>query len=163
MQKMPLPIPWGRKMKKISSLSSKVIWHPWIIFISQKVRNKLHLHPLMSLIYCTFFQVLIDLSSTSHLDNTPRWYPLKEQTESLDHGKPHPSQSSQRSPKPSVIKSRSHGIFPDPSKGRRYFKCKKLLPSCSLRIFLSRSACMCNVFGKVGFYWKLFNVVSYKE
>ncbi|MBZ3881771.1 Protein piccolo [Sciurus carolinensis] len=61
-------------------------------------------------------QVLIDLSSTSHLDNTPRWYPLKEQTESIDHGKAHSSQSSQQSPKPSVIKSRSHGIFPDPSK-----------------------------------------------
>nr|XP_030704109.2 protein piccolo-like [Globicephala melas] len=46
----------------------------------------------------------------------PRWYPLKEQTESIDHGKPHSSQSSQQSPKPSVIKSRSHGIFPDLSK-----------------------------------------------
>ncbi|XP_056655452.1 protein piccolo isoform X1 [Monodelphis domestica] len=61
-------------------------------------------------------EVLIELSSTSHLDNTPRWYPLKEQTESIDHGKSHSSQSSQQSPKPSVIKSRSHGIFPDPSK-----------------------------------------------
>nr|XP_014698675.2 protein piccolo [Equus asinus] len=61
-------------------------------------------------------EVLIDLSSTSHLDNTPRWYPLKEQTESIDHGKSHSSPSSQQSPKPSVIKSRSHGIFPDPSK-----------------------------------------------
>ncbi|XP_067570313.1 protein piccolo-like [Pseudorca crassidens] len=61
-------------------------------------------------------EVLIDLSSTSHLDNMPRWYPLKEQTESIDHGKPHSSQSSQQSPKPSVIKSRSHGIFPDLSK-----------------------------------------------
>uniref|UniRef100_A0A452QZM9 Protein piccolo n=1 Tax=Ursus americanus TaxID=9643 RepID=A0A452QZM9_URSAM len=61
-------------------------------------------------------EVLIDLSSTSHLDNTPRWYSLKEQTESIDHGKSHSSQSSQQSPKPSVIKSRSHGIFPDPSK-----------------------------------------------
>ncbi|EDL38712.1 piccolo (presynaptic cytomatrix protein), partial [Mus musculus] len=61
-------------------------------------------------------EVLIDLSSTSHLDNTPRWYPLKEQTESIEHGKSHSSQNSQQSPKPSVIKSRSHGIFPDPSK-----------------------------------------------
>ncbi|XP_051857526.1 protein piccolo isoform X2 [Antechinus flavipes] len=61
-------------------------------------------------------EVLIELSSTSHLDNTPRWYPLKEQTESIEHGKSHSSQSSQQSPKPSVIKSRSHGIFPDPSK-----------------------------------------------
>nr|XP_020840123.1 protein piccolo-like isoform X3 [Phascolarctos cinereus] len=61
-------------------------------------------------------EVLIELSSTSHLDNTPHWYLLKEQTESIDHGKSHSSQSSQQSPKPSVIKSRSHGIFPDPSK-----------------------------------------------
>uniref|UniRef100_A0A6I8PQS0 Protein piccolo n=1 Tax=Ornithorhynchus anatinus TaxID=9258 RepID=A0A6I8PQS0_ORNAN len=61
-------------------------------------------------------EVLIELSSTSHLDNSPRWYTLKEQTESIDHGKAHSSQSSQQSPKPSVIKSRSHGIFPDPSK-----------------------------------------------
>ncbi|XP_059997832.1 protein piccolo-like [Lagenorhynchus albirostris] len=61
-------------------------------------------------------EVLIDLSNTSHLDNMPRWYPLKEQTESIDHGKPYSSQSSQQSPKPSVIKSRSHGIFPDLSK-----------------------------------------------
>ncbi|XP_039617399.1 protein piccolo-like isoform X2 [Polypterus senegalus] len=61
-------------------------------------------------------EVLIDLSNTSHLDNTPRWYTLKEQSESIDHGRPHSGQSSQQSPKPSVIKSRSHGIFPDPSK-----------------------------------------------
>ncbi|OPJ77815.1 protein piccolo isoform D [Patagioenas fasciata monilis] len=61
-------------------------------------------------------EVLIELSSVSQLDNTPRWYPLKEQSENIDHGKPHSGQSSQQSPKPSVIKSRSHGIFPDPSK-----------------------------------------------
>ncbi|XP_053108815.1 protein piccolo isoform X2 [Hemicordylus capensis] len=61
-------------------------------------------------------EVLIELSSISQLDNTPRWYPLKEQSESIDHGKSHSGQSSQQSPKPSVIKSRSHGIFPDPSK-----------------------------------------------
>ncbi|MGH0166543.1 UNVERIFIED_CONTAM: hypothetical protein FKN15_050992 [Acipenser sinensis] len=61
-------------------------------------------------------QVLIDLSNTSHLDSTHRWYPLKEQSESIDHGKSHSGQSSQQSPKPSVSKSRSHGIFPDPSK-----------------------------------------------
>uniref|UniRef100_A0A8C3PFD0 Protein piccolo n=1 Tax=Chrysemys picta bellii TaxID=8478 RepID=A0A8C3PFD0_CHRPI len=61
-------------------------------------------------------EILIELSSTSQIDNTPRWYPLKEQTESIDHGKSHSGQSSQQSPKPSVIKSRSHGIFPDPSK-----------------------------------------------
>ncbi|XP_009999554.1 PREDICTED: protein piccolo [Chaetura pelagica] len=61
-------------------------------------------------------EVLIELSSVSQLDNTPRWYPLKEQSENTDHGKPHSGQSSQQSPKPSVIKSRSHGIFPDPSK-----------------------------------------------
>ncbi|XP_058841853.1 protein piccolo-like isoform X5 [Acipenser ruthenus] len=61
-------------------------------------------------------EVLIDLSNTSHLDSTHRWYPLKEQSESIDHGKSHSGQSSQQSPKPSVSKSRSHGIFPDPSK-----------------------------------------------
>ncbi|XP_063304257.1 protein piccolo isoform X3 [Pelobates fuscus] len=61
-------------------------------------------------------EVLIDLSNPSSLDNVPRWYPLKEQSESIDHAKPHSSQSSQQVPKPSVIKSRSHGIFPDPSK-----------------------------------------------
>ncbi|XP_068526047.1 protein piccolo isoform X5 [Anas acuta] len=61
-------------------------------------------------------EVLIELSSVSQLDNTPRWYPLKEQSENIDHGKSHSGQSSQQSPKPSVIKSRSHGIFPDPSK-----------------------------------------------
>ncbi|NXX46591.1 PCLO protein, partial [Tricholaema leucomelas] len=61
-------------------------------------------------------EVLIELSSISQLDNTPRWYLLKEQSENTDHGKSHSGQSSQQSPKPSVIKSRSHGIFPDPSK-----------------------------------------------
>ncbi|NXE76043.1 PCLO protein, partial [Cochlearius cochlearius] len=61
-------------------------------------------------------EVLIELSSVSQLDNTPRWYPLKEQSENIDHGKSHSGQTSQQSPKPSVIKSRSHGIFPDPSK-----------------------------------------------
>ncbi|KAM4039527.1 protein piccolo isoform 2-T2 [Anomaloglossus baeobatrachus] len=61
-------------------------------------------------------EVLIDLSNASYLDNMPRWYPLKEQSESIDHAKSHASHSSQQVPKPSVIKSRSHGIFPDPSK-----------------------------------------------
>ncbi|XP_078090770.1 protein piccolo-like [Mustelus asterias] len=61
-------------------------------------------------------EVLIDLSNTSHFDNTLRWYPLKDQAESIDHARSHSGQSSQQSPKPSVIKSRSHGIFPDPSK-----------------------------------------------
>ncbi|GCB76113.1 hypothetical protein scyTo_0016521, partial [Scyliorhinus torazame] len=61
-------------------------------------------------------EVLIDLSNTSHFDNTLRWYLLKDQAESIDHAKPHSGQSSQQSPKHSVIKSRSHGIFPDPSK-----------------------------------------------
>ncbi|XP_075713477.1 protein piccolo isoform X2 [Rhinoderma darwinii] len=61
-------------------------------------------------------EVLIDLSNTSYLDNMPRWYQLKEQSESIDHAKSHSSHSSQQVPKPSVIKSRSHGIFPDPSK-----------------------------------------------
>ncbi|XP_067915773.1 protein piccolo-like [Heterodontus francisci] len=61
-------------------------------------------------------EALIDLSNTSHFDNTLRWYPLKEQAENIDHARSHSGQSSQQSPKPSVIKSRSHGIFPDPSK-----------------------------------------------
>ncbi|XP_057204608.1 protein piccolo-like isoform X2 [Triplophysa rosa] len=88
-------------------------------------------------------EVLIDLSNTSQLDNTPRWHPLKEQSESIHHGRAHPPQGpggsggpgaqggpgghggpegqggqpgNQQSPKTSVIKSRSHGIFPDPAK-----------------------------------------------
>uniref|UniRef100_A0A8C5WBI3 Protein piccolo n=1 Tax=Leptobrachium leishanense TaxID=445787 RepID=A0A8C5WBI3_9ANUR len=61
-------------------------------------------------------EVLIDLSNPSSLDNIPRWYPLKEQSDCIDHAKPHSGQNSQQVPKPSVIKSRSHGIFPDPSK-----------------------------------------------
>lgn len=99
-------------------------------------------------------QVLIDLSNTTQLDNVPRWLPLREQSESIEHSRVHaaqgpsgpgsgqshgqghsympglgpgqgfgpgqaPSQAdgSQDSPKNSVIKSRSHGIFPDPAKG----------------------------------------------
>lgn len=95
--------------------------------------------------------MLIDLSNTTQLDNTPRWHPLKEQSESIHHGRTHPPQGpggsgglggqggpgsqggpggpggsggqggqpgNQQSPKTSVIKSRSHGIFPDPAKGR---------------------------------------------
>jgi len=85
--------------------------------------------------------VLIDLSNTTQLDNTPRWHPLKEQSESIQHGRTHPPQGpggsgglggpggsggsggqggqpeNHQSPKTSVIKSRSHGIFPDPAKG----------------------------------------------
>nr|XP_055029686.1 LOW QUALITY PROTEIN: protein piccolo-like [Misgurnus anguillicaudatus] len=94
-------------------------------------------------------EVLIDLSNTSQLDNTPRWHPLKEQSESIQHGRAPPPQGpggsgglggqggpgghggpggpggsggqggqpgNQESPKTSVIKSRSHGIFPDPAK-----------------------------------------------
>uniref|UniRef100_A0A9J7Z4C6 Protein piccolo n=1 Tax=Cyprinus carpio carpio TaxID=630221 RepID=A0A9J7Z4C6_CYPCA len=63
-------------------------------------------------------EVLIDLSNTAQLDNTPRWHPLKEQSESIHHGRTHPPQGprNQQSPKTSVIKSRSHGIFPDPAK-----------------------------------------------
>uniref|UniRef100_A0A672SJK7 Piccolo presynaptic cytomatrix protein b n=1 Tax=Sinocyclocheilus grahami TaxID=75366 RepID=A0A672SJK7_SINGR len=66
-------------------------------------------------------EVLIDLSNTTQLDNTPRWHPLKEQSESIHHGRTHPPQGpgqpgNQQSPKTSVIKSRSHGIFPDPAK-----------------------------------------------
>lgn len=100
-------------------------------------------------------QVLIDLSNTTQLDNVPRWLPLKEQSESIEHSRAHhaaqgplgpgsgqghgqghsympglgpgqgfgpgqaPGQSDggHDSPKNSVIKSRSHGIFPDPAKG----------------------------------------------
>nr|XP_029490935.1 protein piccolo-like [Oncorhynchus nerka] len=111
-------------------------------------------------------EVLIDLSNTTQLDNTPRWLPLKEQSESIEHSRSHhiaqgpggpeagagPGQGPiagqgpgkdmgpglgqgqglmhgqgqgqgqgqmeecLESPKNSVIKSRSHGIFPDPSK-----------------------------------------------
>lgn len=108
----------------------------------------------------TFSQVLIDLSNTSQLDNTPRWLPLREQSESIEHSRAHhaaqgpPGPGSGHghgqghsqgymsvpgmgqghghglgqghgqgdgghdSPKNSVIKSRSHGIFPDPAKGK---------------------------------------------
>ncbi|XP_018585967.2 protein piccolo-like [Scleropages formosus] len=61
-------------------------------------------------------EVLIELSNTAQLDNLPRWFPLKEQGEILDHGRPRSGQGIPQPPKPSVIKSRSHGIFPDPSK-----------------------------------------------
>lgn len=94
------------------------------------------------------FQVLIDLSNTAQLDNIPRWLPLKEQSEGLHHGRSHTGQGrhgsskpssqhsspkttssshDQDSPKSSVIKSRSHGIFPDPAKGRT-----QLIPLISL-------------------------------
>lgn len=93
---------------------------------------------------CRVLQILIDLSNTSQLDNMPRWHPLKEQSESIHHSRGHPPQGgggpgsqggqggpggsggpggtggqpgSGQSPKTSVIKSRSHGIFPDPAKG----------------------------------------------
>ncbi|TRY94376.1 hypothetical protein DNTS_018400, partial [Danionella cerebrum] len=84
-------------------------------------------------------EVLIDLSNTAQLDNLPRWLPLKEQSEGDHHRRSHSGQGRQHSPKPpgghgsqhspktsghsnedspksSVIKSRSHGIFPDPAK-----------------------------------------------
>lgn len=106
-------------------------------------------------------QVLIDLSNTAQLDNTPRWLPLKEQSESIEHSRVHHAalgppgsgsgqslgqghgqgymsvpgfgpglgmgqgqaagqgHGSHDSPKNYVIKSRSHGIFPDPAKGKR--------------------------------------------
>uniref|UniRef100_A0A3Q3FI15 Protein piccolo n=1 Tax=Labrus bergylta TaxID=56723 RepID=A0A3Q3FI15_9LABR len=87
-------------------------------------------------------EVLIDLSNTAQLDNIPRWLPLKEQSEGDHHRRSHSGQSrhstskpslqhsspkttgsssndNQDSPKSSVIKSRSHGIFPDPAKGQR--------------------------------------------
>ncbi|XP_061618157.1 protein piccolo isoform X2 [Phyllopteryx taeniolatus] len=80
-------------------------------------------------------EVLIDLSNTAQLDNVPRWLALKSQTEGEHHRRSHqgrhgsskvssqhsspkaagPAQE-QDSPKSSVIKSRSHGIFPDPAK-----------------------------------------------
>lgn len=108
-------------------------------------------------------QVLIDLSNTAQLDNTPRWLPLKEQSESIEHSRAHHAaqgppgsgsglghsqihgqgymsvpgmgpghgmgqgqvsgqgDGSHDSPKNSVIKSRSHGIFPDPAKGKRTY------------------------------------------
>lgn len=103
-------------------------------------------------------QVLIDLSNTAQLDNIPRWLPLKDQSESIEHSRAHhaaqgpsgpgsgqghgqghgympglgpvqgfgPGQApgqgdgTHDSPKNSVIKSRSHGIFPDPTKGTSY-------------------------------------------
>ncbi|KAM9328055.1 protein piccolo [Pholidichthys leucotaenia] len=86
-------------------------------------------------------EVLIDLSNTAQLDNIPRWLPLKEQSEGDHHRRSHSGQGrhgsskpssqhsspktttsshdNQESPKSSVIKSRSHGIFPDPTKGQR--------------------------------------------
>ncbi|XP_042577802.1 protein piccolo-like isoform X9 [Cyprinus carpio] len=87
-------------------------------------------------------EVLIDLSNTAQLDNVPRWLPLKEQSEGEHHRRSHSGQGRQHSPKPhgghgsqhspktsghskedspksSVIKSRSHGIFPDPAKASR--------------------------------------------
>ncbi|XP_067284156.1 protein piccolo isoform X4 [Pseudorasbora parva] len=86
-------------------------------------------------------EVLIDLSNTAQLDNVPRWLPLKEQSEGEHHRRSHSGQGRQHSPKPhgghgtqhspktsghskedspksSVIKSRSHGIFPDPGKAQ---------------------------------------------
>lgn len=119
----------------------------------------------MSLCVCMLIvsQVLIDLSNTAQLDNTPRWLPLKEQSESIEHSRAHHAaqgppgsgsgqghgqghgqglghmsgpgmgsghgmgqgqasgqgDGSHDSPKNSVIKSRSHGIFPDPAKGKK--------------------------------------------
>ncbi|KAM6961501.1 LOW QUALITY PROTEIN: protein piccolo [Tautogolabrus adspersus] len=90
-------------------------------------------------------EVLIDLSNTAQLDNIPRWLPLKEQSEGDHHRRSHSSQSrhssskpssqhsspktlgssshdNQDSPKSSVIKSRSHGIFPDPAKARSSYR-----------------------------------------
>ena len=87
--------------------------------------------------------MLIDLSNTVQLDNVPRWLVLKEQSEGGEHhrrsahsggGRQHSSKPSSQhaspktggstqdlhdSPKTSVSKSRSHGIFPNPAKGRR--------------------------------------------
>ncbi|XP_048862440.1 protein piccolo-like isoform X5 [Brienomyrus brachyistius] len=60
-------------------------------------------------------EALIDLSNTVQLDNTPRWLALKEQGDVIDHSRAPTGQSALGS-KTSVIKSRSHGVFPDPSK-----------------------------------------------
>ncbi|MEQ2275094.1 hypothetical protein XENORESO_020513, partial [Xenotaenia resolanae] len=89
-------------------------------------------------------EVLIDLSNTAQLDNIPRWLPLKEQSEGDHHRRSHSGQGrhtsskpssqhsspkvtasahdSQDSPKSSVTKSRSHGIFPDPAKARSSYR-----------------------------------------
>nr|XP_046235299.1 protein piccolo isoform X3 [Scatophagus argus] len=89
-------------------------------------------------------EVLIDLSNTAQLDNVPRWLPLKEQSEGDHHRRSHSGQGrhssskpssqhsspkttgsshdNQDSPKSSVIKSRSHGIFPDPAKARSSYR-----------------------------------------
>ncbi|XP_017270287.2 protein piccolo isoform X3 [Kryptolebias marmoratus] len=89
-------------------------------------------------------EVLIDLSNTSQLDNVPRWLSLKEQSEGDHHRRSHSGQGrhgsskpssqhsspkttasahdNQDSPKSSVIKSRSHGIFPDPAKARSSYR-----------------------------------------
>lgn len=117
-------------------------------------------------------QVLIDLSNTTQLDNTPRWLPLKEQSESIEHSRAHhaaqgpPGSGSGQghgqghsqgymsvpgmgtghgiglgqapghgdgghdSPKNSVIKSRSHGIFPDPAKGKSYTASRTIFVYC---------------------------------
>ncbi|KAL2102165.1 hypothetical protein ACEWY4_001333 [Coilia grayii] len=78
-------------------------------------------------------EVLIDLSNGSQLDNVPRWLTLKEQSDGEHHRRSHSGQGRQHSPKTSghssqhspknqdspkssVTKSRSHGIFPDPAK-----------------------------------------------
>lgn len=112
-----------------------------------------------------FFQVLIDLSNTAQLDNVPRWLPLKEQSEGDHHRRSHSGQgrhssskpSSQHSspktsaqdihdsPKSSVIKSQSHGIFPDPAKGRTQLNpitsaaqlCHAHLPTTRFTLLLS--------------------------
>ncbi len=120
----------------------------------------LSLNIIMCVCVCILIvsQVLIDLSNTAQLDNTPRWLPLKEQSESIEHSRAHHAaqgppgsgsgqghgqghgqgymsvpglgpghgmgqgqgqgEGSHDSPKNSVIKSRSHGIFPDPAKGK---------------------------------------------
>lgn len=128
-------------------------------------------HPGHAYKTCFLLQVLIDLSNTAQLDNVPRWLPLKEQSEADHHRrqgrhattKPaslHSSpkttasssssihDGSQDSPKSSVIKSRSHGIFPDPAKGRTTtrrqphspFSSRLALPVTSYHFF-SASVC----------------------
>ncbi|XP_005733529.1 protein piccolo isoform X5 [Pundamilia nyererei] len=117
-------------------------------------------------------EVLIDLSNTAQLDNIPRWLPLKEQSEGDHHRRSHSGQGrhssskpssqhsspkttgsshdNQDSPKSSVIKSRSHGIFPDPAK-----VLSPLLPPPSSSHFCTHSSFRFMLFA---FSWSVFLV-----
>lgn len=155
-------LPWGGKTWPSLATDQSGLRSPrsclWNLFLA-------HYPPPIPL------QVLIDLSNTAQLDNVPRWLPLKEQSEADHHrrqgrhatAKPTSQHSSpkttasssssihdvtQDSPKSSVIKSRSHGIFPDPAKGRTPTRCQPVpsfssgLPlSVTFYHFLSASVC----------------------